>query len=226
MFRKVLTGALIIAIIGTYGTVGYSAGDDVEIKNSNTNVEKAEEESIINVIYPEDNLITTDNIVLLSGRAKKGLKIIIEVYSSTGLLDVDFDVDISSTKNDGNEKNDSDIEEVKEIENTEATEEVQTKETKESEDTYTLESKEVLEVGELGVFAKELELKQGKNKINIYVIDDEDEETEIITKYVYVTDIEKVKEYIDKLENMNFSETIKKMIDSSNNQDTSTELWR
>ncbi|WP_427340523.1 hypothetical protein [Caloranaerobacter sp. DY30410] len=225
MLRKVLTGALIIAIIGTYGTVGYSAGNDSEVKNNDTNIEIVEEESIIDIIYPEDNLITTDNIVLLSGRAKQGLKIIIEVYSSASLTDVDFDVDISSTKNDGNEKKDGDTKDVKEIEKTEVTKETkEAKEIEEAEETYTLESKEELEVGELGVFAKELELKPGKNKINIYVIDDE--VTDIITKYVYVTDMEKVKKYIDNIENMNFSETIKKMIDSSNNQDTSVQLWR
>ncbi|KPU27218.1 hypothetical protein TR13x_06570 [Caloranaerobacter sp. TR13] len=201
MLRKVLTGALVIVIIGTYGTVGYSIGNDSEIENNDTNIEIVKKENIIDIIYPEDNLITTDNIVLLSGRARQGLKIIVEVYSSASLTDVDFNVDTLPI-------NDSSMEKIEE-----------------PEETYKLESKEVLEVGELGVFAKELELKPGKNKISIYVIDDE--VTDIITKYVFVTDMEKVKEYINNIGNMNFSETIRQMIDVSNNQDTSIPLfWR
>ncbi|WP_069650727.1 hypothetical protein [Caloranaerobacter ferrireducens] len=201
MLKKVLTGALVIVIIGTYGTVGYSVGNDSEIEKNDTNIEIVKKESIIDIIYPEDNLITTDNIVLLSGRARQGLKIIVEVYSSASLAGVDFNVDTLSI-------NDSSMEDVEE-----------------AEEVYTLETKEVLEVGDLGVFAKELELKPGKNKISIYVIDDE--VTDIITKYVYVTDMEKVKEYIDNIGSMNFSETIRQMIDLSNNQDTSIPFfWR
>lgn len=201
MLRKVLAGALVIVVIGTYGTIGYSAGNDSEIENDDTNIEIVQKESIIDIIYPEDNLITTDNIILLSGRAREGLKIIVEVYSSASLTGVDFAVDTLSA-------NDKDMEDVEE-----------------AEEIYTLESKEVLEVGELGVFAKELELKPGKNKISIYVIDDE--VTDIITKYVYVTDMEKIEEYIDNFGSMNFSETIRQMIDLSNNQDTSIPLfWR
>lgn len=195
MLKKVLTGALVIVIIGTYGVVGYSVGNDSEIETKDTNnIEMVKKESTIDIIYPEDNLITTDKVVLLSGRARQGVKIIVEVYSSSNLTGVNFNVDTLPI-------NDTSMEDV------------------DVEEVYTLESKEVLEVGDLGVFAKELELKPGKNKISIYVVDDE--VTDIVTKYVYVTDMEKVKEYIDDIGSMNFSETIRQMIDLSNNQDTS-----
>lgn len=231
MLRKVLAGALVMIIVGSYSTIGYSVGDNIEIENNNAKV--VFEENVINIIYPEDNLITTDNIVLLSGRAKEGLKIVVEVYSSVNFTGIDFDINTSLINEESDEEREEfDKElgiELREVLENEEEQNENKKENKENmenmEEMYVLESKEIFEVGELGVFAKELMLKPGKNKICIYVIDKEHVET--IIKYVYVTDIEKIKEYVNSIGDMNFSETIKQIINSSSDQDTSTfPFWR
>ncbi|RKD32099.1 hypothetical protein [Thermohalobacter berrensis] len=79
------------------------------------------------------------------------------------------------------------------------------------EDEYVLVSSENFKIGKLGYFAHELKLNLGKNKITLYVKENE-EVKKVLTRHVVVTEISKAKEYINNINNMNFSDKIKEMI--------------
>ncbi|MTI66281.1 MAG: hypothetical protein FH753_06740 [Firmicutes bacterium] len=169
MLRRALTGTLVLFIIAGTGSVGYTIDNDTEGTDKNsTKIEIKNQESSMEVVFPEDDFITSQETVLLSGRAEKGTTIMVEVYS------------------------------VKELEETEI-------------ETHTLE------VEELGIFNKSINLKKGTNKI---VIKAKKEDTVVhsVTKKVIVADEEKAKEYLNKSEDINILNKLKKQISGDNSE--------
>lgn len=77
MIRKVLTGTIVLLVLGAFGTISYA--DDIKDNKIEEVITTVEEE--YKVIKPENNLVTSENTVLLSGKSKQGSTITVEVYS-------------------------------------------------------------------------------------------------------------------------------------------------
>lgn len=187
MLKKVLTGTLVLFVICTVGTTVYAInGDDTDIVKEN--VEDVQVEKKTEIISPKDNYITSEKVILLSGKAEENTKIVVEVYSKKKLTETDFDLKLMPKLDSINEE--------------------------ELEDEYDLLSKDSFEVGELGIFAQQLELADGLNKIVIYVQEDEETSYTII-KYVTVTSIEKAKKALEEIKGANFSDALLEQIKNS-----------
>ncbi len=183
MLRKVLTATIVLTLVGTIGTVSYS--EDVINNNSTSNCKdtyyKFYFQKNIEVFHPQNNLITSDKNILLSGKTDNGNKIIVEIYSTPNI-----------TLNDYSSYN---FNFLSKIEN-------------EKENLIYLPPiiKEI-EIGAFGIFAEELELKLGLNKINVYIEGSNYSEV----KYVYVNDISKAEEILESIDNVGFFNSIKQM---------------
>ncbi|EOD00185.1 hypothetical protein [Caldisalinibacter kiritimatiensis] len=193
MLKKLFIGMLTIVVISTYSTVGYSIdGEDVEeLHKDKIDVQVKTEEKELEIISPENELATSEKILLLSGKAEEGSEIIVEVYSLQEPKQVNFSLNGEESDN---------------------TEEVKEK--------YVIQYSKSFKVGELGYFAEELELKEGKNKIAIYLMED-NEPKSIVIRYVTVTNVDDAKKQLEEIDNMNLLETLKKLIDYNNETDTS-----
>jgi len=96
MLKKLLTVAIVLVVIGTTGTVGYTAGGDDATKTQEPKQEpkiEVEEQKELEIVGPEDKKTTTNNIVLLSGIGKEGTNVIIEVYSTVSINKDAFSLD-------------------------------------------------------------------------------------------------------------------------------------
>ncbi|MTI70317.1 MAG: hypothetical protein FH751_08730 [Firmicutes bacterium] len=92
MLRKALTGTLVLFIIAGTGSVGYTIDNDTETTDRNsTKIEIKKQESSMEVVFPEDDFITSQETVLLSGRAEKGTTIMVEVYSVKELEETEIE---------------------------------------------------------------------------------------------------------------------------------------
>lgn len=169
MLKKVLAGTFLMAFIVINGVSVYADDTDipdnvtpiVNIEDANIDKEQVNQVNLedqdlkidmenadkVKILEPDDKLITTDEVILLSGKGTEGTKVLIEVYSIPELVRNDFDFDNLPES-----------------------------------DTYILSFDKIIKIGPSGVFGEELELKQGLNKIVIYVIEkttDEASEDEI-----------------------------------------------
>lgn len=192
MLKRILTGAMAVMMVGTSGTVGYAIGTGTELKTKDEIRQIMDEENIVKIISLEDDLITSENTILLSGKAKEGSQIIIDVYSLINIEQTDFSTGMIS-----------DIQQEQEI----------------KERYKQVYSKEIT-IGELGIFAEELGLNEGKNKIAISLLRD-GEVVSISMKYVTVTNVEDAKEELKEIKDINLLEVMKKVVNSVEEIDTS-----
>ncbi|WP_425448744.1 hypothetical protein [Dethiothermospora halolimnae] len=173
MVKKILSAALVLAIVGTSGTVVYSAKGNYNYSDSYISfISRNKENKALKLLKPEDETVTFDKTILLTGEASEGSKVIINVYSSTNIADNDFDFDNLP-----------------------------------EDDDFTLTYEEGVEVGILESFAELVDLKLGINKIEVFLENSDD----VKTRYVYVKDIS---EATEKANNINYSDTIKEVINS------------
>lgn len=162
MLKKIIAVALVVTIMCTTGTIGYTA-------RSNNRVNEIE------ILRPEeDRTATSESVVLVSGRAREGANVVLEVYSVPGIISRSYSLrDIPADKD------------------------------------LVLIGQERLRVGSLGTFAKEVELRLGLNKINIYL---DTNSNNVITRYIYVTEISQAKRALDSFNDIRFSDTIRQLI--------------
>ncbi len=207
MLKKVLSATIVLALVSATGSVAYS--DVVFDKEKPTSLEpilgpvleptteiQVSLEKQLEVYKPETGIIS-DKIVLLSGIAAEGSKIIVEIYSTPNISVREsnlynynlFNFDLGDLSVQENEEN--------EIE----------------QDIYLPPVIKEVEVGAFGYFAEELELKFGLNKINVYIEGSEDSEV----KYVYVNDYSKAEELIKKIDDMDFFNTMKQIFGQEEN---------
>lgn len=80
MTKKILSGILMIFIVGNIYNISYSINNETA-----KNIETVSNEDY-NLTLPEENLVTKESTVLVSGKAKENSDIYISVYSSDDLF--------------------------------------------------------------------------------------------------------------------------------------------
>lgn len=236
MLKKVLAGTFLMAFIVTNGIAAYAIGDDDIIDNSMpiVNIDKEfnsegealeaelEDAKEVEIFEPKDKLITTDKIMLLSGKGLEGTRVLIEVYSVPELVKSDFTfehlpeddayilylsriVDIGSSGLFVEEfelklgLNKIVVYIVKT--NEDIIEEETSKDLAEeiSEDTVAKVSEDMTEEQKNEESNNDSEKNEGNSSLNEENIDEDIEKTKIEAKYVYVQDISKAQEKLDSI---------------------------
>lgn len=85
MFKRILSSTLVLIILSTGSVVSYSSGMTSNLRDE-SNIKINNKSNDIVVFRPEENLVTSDKTILLSGSGEKDSKIIIEVYSLSDSL--------------------------------------------------------------------------------------------------------------------------------------------
>ncbi len=219
MFKKVIAVTIVLVLVSASGSVSYShivTDEENPISLENIDEINVSLKRQLEIYKPESGRIS-DRIVLLSGVAPQGSKVIVEVYSTPSifntynfsLYDTDFwnPAQLETEENEMNTKEyelDTEGYELSTEEN-----EMNTKENQIKEDIYLPPVVSEIEVGALGYFAKELELKIGFNKIKIYIEGSDD--LKII--YIYVNDPSKAEKFIEGIDNMGILNNIEKVFE-------------
>jgi hypothetical protein len=222
MLKRIMIGAVVLILISAFGTVGYAIDDETilgpdsvdnqEIIEEENDSEKdgeeiqdtIGEESSIEIISPEDNFTTSETTILLSGNAKEGSIITVDVYSVKSVEQISFPLKSESEEESSSTESNIEV-------NIQLKGKPSKKETTVIKEEYEHQYSKTFEVGELGFFAEELELKEGKNKIAICLQKD-DKIQSIIIRYVTVTSIDAAKKELEQIGNENFLDTLKKVI--------------
>ena len=216
MFKKVVAVTIVLALVSVSGSVSYS--DLVTDEENPLGSENIYEHLTRQLeIYKPESRRISDKIVLLSGSAPQGSKIIVEVYSTPSVFNIYnfslYDINFWNSLELETEETEPETEETEleseenELNPEEA--ELETEENQIKEDIYLPPVVSEIEVGALGYFAKELELKIGFNKINLYIEGSDD--SKII--YIYVNDPSKAEKFIEGIDNMGILNNIEKVFE-------------
>lgn len=209
MLKKVLSATIVLALVSATGSVAYSdvATDKENLTNlgliTGSEIEPTAEiqvslEKQLEVYKPENGVIS-DKIVLLSGIAEEGSKIIVEIYSTPNISLEDYNLYEYNLYNVG----------IGDLSVLDVEDNVL------NQDIYLPPVVKEIEVGAFGYFAEELELKFGLNKINVYIEGSEDSQV----KYVYVNDYSKADELIKKIDDMDVFNTMKQIFGQEEDED-------
>ncbi|WP_202707749.1 hypothetical protein [Sporosalibacterium faouarense] len=196
MFKRIISATIVLAIIGTTGTVSYtssgkiSSNEKIAKKINSSKIHKFYE-SNIEVFQPKDNLVTSHKTVLLSGKAPEESKVVVEVYSTPNLSLKNL------TKNNIALNNDKALKEFYD----------------KQQEFFLPPSTKEIEVGSFGIFVQELELKLGLNKINVYIKGSEDMGK---VRFIYVNEETNAEDLINDIDRINFLKVFKKFFLESN----------
>ena len=161
--KKLASGFILCLMLAGSGMVAHADSTNVDLKDTEPvkiedNIDKNNQQASIELIKPEpDYMVTTNSTVVISGKGIAGTSVVLEVYGQEEKAIMEMkDKDVANSKpvdsgKDAGQAN-------KKAENS------GDKKPKTKKFTKRLK-KETFEIGSMGLFAKEVKLNVGENKI-------------------------------------------------------------
>ncbi|WDV45844.1 hypothetical protein PV797_20485 [Clostridiaceae bacterium M8S5] len=237
MLKRILMGVSLLAVLAM-GTASYAKPEMDSVQPKIGEAVKMENQKLIESIAitsPEDNLVTSEKKILVSGKAKEGLKVLIEVYKVDSKKDIKDFLQIENNdqanKTDKKEDVKNTAKEVKPAVNKTENKETNSQANQVDKvkildannkelDIDKLENKDEIlkdidkatrliakeiQVKELGIFTEEINVETGNIKIIIFIRDSKGNVLKAVLKNIIIADEEKAKEYIEKIKTNNIN---------------------
>ncbi|KDR96344.1 hypothetical protein SAMN02745945_02425 [Peptoclostridium litorale DSM 5388] len=210
--KKLASGFILCLMLAGSGMVAHADSTNVDLKDAEPvkiedNIESANQQASIELIKPEpDYMVTTNSTVVISGKGISGTSVLLEVYGQEEKVIIEIkDKDGVDSKplesgKDGGEKSEG-----QDKVSSSKSESNGDKKPKTKKFTKRLK-KETFEIGSMGLFAKEVKLNVGENKI---ILKSKTDGTRIerIVKYKKIEEGD-MKKSMDKIQGKGMTELI------------------